>query len=150
MGNGLRWTEDEYAAFLWRQGQGGTTSLLQEYVRGRGATAASELPEGRFLAQVKTLAKQHGWLVYHTHDSRRSDEGFPDMVMVGPDAVIFAELKTTTGKLTAHQALWLELLRHTGRVEAYLWRPQDWPVIQARLACLNAAVPRTTTGETMP
>lgn len=45
--------------------------------------------------------------------------------------VIFAELKTRTGKLTPEQATWLSVLRQTGCVEVYEWRPADWEAICA-------------------
>jgi hypothetical protein len=53
------------------------------------------------------------WLVYHTHDSRRSQAGFPDVMLVGHPAGPFAgrmyalELKTKTGRTTAEQERWL-------------------------------------------
>src|SRR5882762_234751 len=87
--------------------------------------------ENSLLAEVRRLAKTHGWLCYHTYNSRRSDEGFPDLVLVR-EAVIFAELKSRTGKPSHAQHIWLRMLERTGNVEVYLWRPQDLPQIRAR------------------
>lgn len=72
-----------------------------------------------------------GWsLIYHTHDSRRSAPGFPDLVMTNGRRVIFAEIKKEGGQPTAEQAIWLEALQSVerfagSRVEAYLWHPAD-------------------------
>lgn len=93
----------------------------------------SEESETGFLGRVLALARLYGWTFYHTHDSRKSPEGFPDIVLVR-DVVIFAELKTRVGKLTMQQAVWLEMLRHTGQVEVYLWRPAQWEEVQKRLS----------------
>jgi hypothetical protein len=38
--------------------------------------------EKQFMAQVIQLARLRKWLVYHTHDARRSVAGFPDLVLV--------------------------------------------------------------------
>jgi hypothetical protein len=65
------------------------------------------------------------WEVYHTHDSRHSPAGFPDLVLVRPPRVIFAELKTATGRVTADQWRWRDLLDGCPGVECYLWRPYD-------------------------
>lgn len=65
-------------------------------------------------------------LSYHTHDSRRSPAGFPDRVYAGPGGVLFRELKTDTGKLTAEQQAWLVGL-HAAGLDADVWRPADWP-----------------------
>lgn len=97
--------------------------------------AGADEAEASFQARVLRLARQHGWLCYHTRDSRGSTEGFPDLVMVR-ESIIFAELKTRTGKLTAEQTRWLHMLSHTGEpgcVEVYLWRANDWPLVEARL-----------------
>ncbi len=37
--------------------------------------------EGDFQAGVVRLAELRGWLVYHTHDSRRSQPEFPDLTL---------------------------------------------------------------------
>lgn len=80
--------------------------------------------EREWQAQVLEAAQLMGWLGYHTHDSRRSAPGFPDLVLVR-ERVLFAELKTDTGRLRPEQATWLERLRDAG-AEAYLWRPRNW------------------------
>ena len=80
--------------------------------------------ERDFQHSVVELAELYGWMIYHTYDSRRSNPGFPDLVMVRDNRVIFAELKTMKGKVTKHQERWLEALAKT-QVEVKLWRPSD-------------------------
>lgn len=93
----------------------------------------NEGTERKLQEQVRTLARLHRWEVYHTFDSRRSDPGFPDLVMVKRGyPVLFAELKARTGKLSPAQQEWLAALRSTPRdrgVETYVWRPDDWEQI---------------------
>jgi hypothetical protein len=67
-------------------------------------------------------------LSYHTHDSRRSPAGFPDRVYAGPGGVLFRELKTDTGKLSAEQQAWIVGL-HAAGLDAQVWRPGDWPTL---------------------
>ena len=94
---------------------------------------ALDLQEKQFLALVRELAQWCGWRVYHTHDSRRSPAGFPDLVLVRRPIVILAELKAARGRLTPEQRAWLEALGQCPGVETYLWRPSDWRQIEARL-----------------
>jgi hypothetical protein len=75
---------------------------------------------------IVDLAEIRGWLVYHTHDSRRSAPGFPDLVLVRGERLIFAELKSETGRVSPDQRLWLQALERTD-AEVYLWKPEDWP-----------------------
>ncbi len=89
--------------------------------------------EKTFQAQVLQLARLSGWVCYHTHDSRRSAAGFPDLVLVRPPVVVFAELKSESGKLRSEQEAWLEALRKCPGVMARLWRPGDWPEIESML-----------------
>ena len=93
------------------------------------------LPQGEaerdFQGRVRRLALEYGYRLYHTWNSQGSDKGFPDLVMVRPGRLIFAELKTHKGKLTQEQVTWLSLLAQSiSGVEAYCWRPEDWPSIQ--------------------
>ena len=86
--------------------------------------------EKAFQAQVLGLARLSGWLCYHTHDSRRSAPGFPDLVMARPPVIVFAELKTDTGKVRPEQRDWLAALGGCESVEAALWKPGDWKRIE--------------------
>lgn len=89
-------------------------------------------PEREFMARVKELAQRCGWLCYHTWDSRRSDEGFVDLVMVRRTRAVFAETKTARGKLRAKQTVWIAALVGAG-LECYCWRPAQWDEIEATL-----------------
>jgi hypothetical protein len=74
---------------------------------------------------VIELAEMLKWLVYHTYDSRRSNPGFPDLVMVRGGRLLFVELKSAKGKLRPEQHVWLNALDTCG-AEVYTWRPDDW------------------------
>lgn len=87
-----------------------------------------KMTEREFQDLVIRLADTCGWLVYHTHDSRGSRPGFPDLTMVskGKNRLIFAELKTEKGHLQIDQQYWKEHLEGVSHIEYYLWRPKDW------------------------
>lgn len=79
-------------------------------------------------------------LAYHTHDSRRSQPGFPDLVLVHPreQRIIFAELKRDGEYPKTEQRLWLAGLSCVASavpeaVEVHVWRPKDWESIVERL-----------------
>jgi hypothetical protein len=128
--------------------------------------------EAGFQQQVEYLAQLHGWRIFHAPDNRpiklRSGRvikqnvrpGFPDLVLLRPPELIFAELKTDTGRISPAQREWLNELGQvsdaiaTLAVEAYgaarlefgptppglpsvhgfVWRPRDLEVIQLTLA----------------
>ena len=101
----------------------------------------TSISEASFMAQVKSLAYQYGWLVHHQPPMRTprgniitgGAAGFPDLVMAHKvKGVVYAELKTEKGKTTAAQDDWLERLGP--HAECYLWRPSDLPAIAKRLA----------------
>ena len=81
--------------------------------------------ESDFQSQVVALAKRLNWRCYHTHDSRKSEKGFCDLVLVRDGRLIFAELKTDSGKLTPEQDEWLEALAACD-AEVYEWHPAEW------------------------
>lgn len=93
--------------------------------------------EATLQSSVERLALTLGWLKYHTHDSRRSDAGFPDLVLVKGRRVIFAELKTSHGRHRPDQTKWLQALAAAGQ-EAYTWRPKHW---------INGTIRRALLGE---
>ena len=86
---------------------------------------AAEMLEAGLQAQIIEMAHELGWLHYHTYDSRKSAEGFPDLVLVKGKRIIFAELKRQKTKATLNQEKWLEALKATEKVEVFLWRPSD-------------------------
>lgn len=88
-----------------------------------------QVSEEGFQRSVIELACLLGWRVYHTHDSRRSDCGWPDLALLKPPRFILAELKSQRGRLRPEQREWLALLEQCPMLEAYLFRPSDWPRI---------------------
>lgn len=88
--------------------------------------------EQQFQAAVIALAAVHGYLIYHTHDSRRSQAGFPDLFLcrparrgdAKPSRVLALELKTEKGKASRAQQLWIDSLNLCG-IPAYVFRPSQ-------------------------
>lgn len=85
------------------------------------------MKESDLQAAVVDLATVYGWLHYHTHDSRRSNPGFPDLVLWHPvkRRTLFVELKSSRGVIRHDQTKVMETLRQAGNV-VHLWRPADW------------------------
>ena len=82
------------------------------------------LSETKFQSEVIKAAKRFGYLHYHTHDSRRSPSGFPDLVLAKNGAVLFAELKTDTAVVdNDDQIKWLHA------TYGAIWRPKHWEII---------------------
>lgn len=73
-------------------------------------------------------------------------KGFPDLVIVGPGGVLFAELKTDTGRVEPAQRMWLDALA-AGAARVRVWRVRDWRsgAIARDLQALN----RSAAGERM-
>ena len=88
---------------------------------------ARRMSEKQLQDRVVTLAHRMGWLTYHTFDSRRSDPGFPDLVLVHPRQrrVLFRELKAEAGTVRPDQKTWIATLGVAG-ADASIWRPRDW------------------------
>lgn len=94
------------------------------------------MSERAFQTQVEQMCSWMGLTYYHTHNSQHSSPGFPDLVIVGANGVIFRELKSETGKPTPMQTFWLAILSAAGQ-DAKLWRPSDLPDIQKELQALG-------------
>ena len=92
----------------------------------------NSMKERELQAIVKQMAELCGWEYYHTYDSRRSNPGFPDVVMLRGERMIVAELKVQKGKVSEHQERWLKKFDKAGS-EAYLWRPSDLREIEELL-----------------
>jgi hypothetical protein len=109
------------------------------------------------MKRVITWAQLNGWLVFHAEDRqpdaergdyRQHETGFPDLVLVKDGQLIFAELKSRTGKIQKPQQPWIDALKQVafdttifqmGRITQQpirmeIWRPADWPEIEKLLA----------------
>jgi hypothetical protein len=69
-------------------------------------------------------AKVYKWLAYHTFDSRRSEPGFPDWVLIR-ERLLVVELKSERGKVAPAQYRWLKAFEDAG-ADTRVWRPQHW------------------------
>jgi VRR-NUC domain-containing protein len=68
------------------------------------------------------LCKLYGLKWYHPWSSKNSVSGWPDLVIAGPDTILFAELKTQGGRVSPAQREWITALEAAGQV-VFLWRP---------------------------
>jgi len=86
------------------------------------------------------LFRRCGWLVYHPYESRHSEPGMLDLIIVKHPTVIFAEIKGPKGKLTKaklnkHGRLmpgqedWFNELHKCPAVLSFVWKPDDWDAI---------------------
>lgn len=93
------------------------------------------MTEEQLQRAVIELARLTGWRVAHfrpaltSHGWRTAVEadgaGFPDLVLVRRQLVVFAELKSDRGTLTPGQREWADALTEAGQ-EMFVWRPRDW------------------------
>jgi len=109
----------------------GSLAEIEAHVAGCCPETRSALPladsrprnESHWQQQVTDIAEAAGWHWQHTHDSRRSKPGFPDLVL-WRERVIFVELKAQTGRVSVDQVRVLSELRRAG-AEVYVWKPTD-------------------------
>jgi hypothetical protein len=80
------------------------------------------LQHDRFQKQVTDLCDEMELPWFHNPDSRRVRAGLTDLIIIGPGGVIFAEIKTGTGKLNPSQREIIHLLRQSHQL-VYVWRP---------------------------
>ncbi len=109
------------------------------------------ITEAEFLRQVIELAQLRGFRVAHFRPARTAHgwrtavagdgKGFPDLVLVRDDRLIFAELKAGRGKCTEEQDAWLRALAAVawgpdmpaGRIRVCEWHADsdsDWAQIE--------------------
>lgn len=81
---------------------------------------AFQLTEKELQNQITSLATTLGWHWYHTYDSRRSTEGFPDLVLVR-EVVLFMEVKKQGEHLDPDQRNWAEWLPAAGAYYMTAW-----------------------------
>lgn len=102
---------------------------------GPSVLPATALTEKQWQAQVVTEASRFGFWCYHTHDSRRSTAGLPDLLLVHPvrRLIVWAELKTDRGKLSHAQVDAIAIMRSAG-ADVRVWRPADADAVWAFIA----------------
>lgn len=84
----------------------------------------------QFQNSILQLATLLGWKHFSVYDSRKSDRGWPDLVLVRPPRLLFAELKVKKDKVKPAQQEWLDVLAASGTTEVFVWRPSDWETIE--------------------
>ena len=82
--------------------------------------------EAAFQAQVVELAEALGWHAYHTHDSRRSNPGCPDLELLRGATMLRLELKTEKGAVSDAQQAYIDRLKQIKFVYADVVRPSHW------------------------
>ena len=92
----------------------------------RTAAGMGFATEREFQRAITDAASLFSWRWYHTHTSRNSPPGFPDLCMVRGPVGLFVELKSDKGRLSKPQQEWGYALRRVERVEYHLWRPSDF------------------------
>lgn len=97
--------------------------------------------EAIFQEQVIQVAATCGWDCHHIRPGKYGNhyktdglKGMPDLILIGQrgQGIIFAELKTRTGKLSEVQEARIVQLLNNG-VEVHVWRPADMDRIVKRL-----------------
>ena len=110
-------------------------AIAQEHVR---MIAHRFAHEDDFQRWLRARAAEWGWLYSHNGDSRRSDPGFPDTVLVNGPHGCCAELKMPGKHPKPAQVLWLDALaRLQFRIRCQftcLWYPEHEGDILAYLA----------------
>lgn len=88
------------------------------------------MTEAELQQSIIDAAGKLGYRHYHTRDSRRSDYGWPDLVLVHEvfRRVLFIEVKSAGGKVTPSQESWLDALARCGQ-EVYIVRPEQYEEI---------------------
>jgi hypothetical protein len=83
------------------------------------------MTEAELQSEIFALCKKYRLHVFHVTDARRTkgQVGYPDLTIAGT-RLIFAELKSDYGQLSAMQQNWKYRLRAAGQA-FYVWYPRD-------------------------
>lgn len=105
-----------------------------------------DVQEALFQQQVIQIANTCGWDAHHIRPGKyghtwKTDglSGMPDLILIGQrgQGMIWAELKTRTGKLSPIQEARIGQLLENG-CEVHIWRPADIDKIAKRLSTRKA------------
>lgn len=97
------------------------------------------MTEEEFQQSVIELGKIYHWRVYHTRDSRKSEPGFPDLILANGVRIVVAELKSDRkgARVSPEQTWWLVAFAGAD-IETYLWTPVDFNDIHVVLRSTTA------------
>ena len=97
-----------------------------------------KLSEKDFQAQIVSLAKLYGWAVHAERPAMmqsgnwvtpiQGDAGWPDLVLVKGNRILFWEVKTDKGVLSSAQWDWIARLQQVAQAEVV--QPHQWQYIQ--------------------
>lgn len=90
------------------------------------------ISERAWQTQLVQLAHLHGWRTFHVLNPKGMTAGWPDLVLLRPPELVFAELKREHGRVTAAQTEVLAMLEACGQ-EVHVWRPSDFDAVHTRL-----------------
>lgn len=88
--------------------------------------------EKTLLKDVIRAAKYHGWMIYHSYDSRMDswkkgiDTGFPDLIMIRQKSLLVVELKRQGKKPTDNQNKWLSSFQNVKKVKPIVLHPEGF------------------------
>lgn len=97
-----------------------------------------DVSEAAFQRLVVDLAEVCGWKVFHNADSRRTQAGVLDLLLIRGPVLWWWEMKTTTGRVRPAQRDFLALLWGAGQ-RATVVRPGDWLWVVATLTAEEGA-----------
>lgn len=90
-------------------------------------------------ANLRRLMKDYHLYGFHARSAIGSEAGWPDWVIIGPNGILFRELKSHRGELTVEQRSVGSKLGKVG-LDWAVWRPQHYfdGTIERRLAAIAA------------
>ena len=83
------------------------------------------MTEKQLSQTIVDAARDCGWLVYRTFNSRYSPAGYPDLHLIRNGEQMFMELKSAKGKTTPKQDEWLAALKECPDVDVRVVYPSD-------------------------
>lgn len=93
---------------------------MKEIELQRGIVAVARVL-GYHHVHFRAAKTEEGWRTPVSGDGK----GFPDLILVRPGRLIFAELKGSSGRVSPEQRAWGARLDAAGS-EWYLWTPAEW------------------------
>ena len=114
---------------------------------------ALTMTEKQLQDAITDLATTFGWKWYHTHDSRRSNPGYPDLHLwhVKSGSFLFIEVKSSSGKVSSEQEIVLSELEDVyGPEHVDVWWPQDYNSGKIEKALRRPASPHILKARGLP